>query len=65
LTERLTPDIVEAVVRLIPGAWLAAADSSSGDGDRRRDAYREFLLRRLEPPRDFLEEALRARTLCV
>jgi hypothetical protein len=61
---RVTPDAVDGVVKLIPDAWLVEGPSP-GEGDRRRDAYREFLLSRLEPPRVFLEEAIRARSLYV
>jgi hypothetical protein len=61
---RLTPDIIADIVELIPDAWLME-DPASGDGAQQRDAYREFLLGRLEPPHDFLEEAVRARTLYV
>jgi hypothetical protein len=64
LRGRLTPDIIDSIVRLIPDAWLAG-DPAFGDGEGRRDAYREFLFRRLEPPHAFLEEAIRARTLYV
>jgi hypothetical protein len=64
MTELLTGEVVDGVARLIPDAWLSA-NSSSGDSDRQRAAYREFLRRRLAPPHDFLEEAIRARTLHI
>jgi hypothetical protein len=57
MTERLTSDIIESIVQLIPDTWLA--------GDQRRDAYAAYLLSRLEPPHAFLEEAIRARSVYV
>jgi hypothetical protein len=50
----LTQEVVRSVVDLIPDAWL-------GPGER-REAYAEFLALRLEPPRPFLKEAVRARS---
>ena len=64
MTGRITPDIIEGIVKLIPDAWLVG-DSSFGGHNQHRDAYLEYLLRRLEPPHGFLEEAVRARSLSV
>jgi hypothetical protein len=54
--ERLAPRVTEAVLAdvtaAVPDEWL--------DGDDRR-SYVEYLSRRLEPPRTFVEEAERAR----
>lgn len=61
---QVTPGIIESIVNLIPDAWLAG-DSSFGESNQYRDAYIEYLLRRLEPPHLFLEEAIRARSLYV
>ena len=58
---RLTPEILEGIIRLIPDAWLAS-DSSPRSSDTARQAYLEYLLGRLEAPRHFLEEAIRARS---
>jgi hypothetical protein len=63
MTALLTPEVVGAAVKLIPDAWLDGDASSGGGGGR--DAYAEYLLSRLEPPRAFLEEAIRARSLYV
>jgi len=63
-TGRITPDIIEGIVKLIPDIWLVG-DSSFGGHNQHRDAYLEYLLRRLEPPHGFLEEAVRARSLSV
>lgn len=59
LSERITADIISDIVQLIPDDWLIA-DSSGSKPDR--DVYAEYLLRRLEPPHTFLEEAIRARS---
>jgi hypothetical protein len=64
ITGRITPDIIESIIKLIPDAWLVG-DSSFGGHNQHRDAYLEYLLRRLEPPHGFLEEAVRARSLSV
>ena len=59
---RITPEVIERVVKLIPDSWLAG-DASMGGSDQQRNAYTEYLMRRLEPPHTFLEEAIRARSL--
>jgi hypothetical protein len=59
---RITPEVVERVVGLIPESWLAGG-ASSGGGIEQRTGYTEYLLRRLEPPPPFLQEAIRARSL--
>ena len=69
MTERITPDIVGGIVQLIPDAWLSAESQVSEPPFARpseyRDAYIEYLLRRLEAPHLFLEEAIRARSLSL
>jgi hypothetical protein len=52
--ERLT-----AIVAMIPASWLDA------DTEAHRATYRDFLLQRVQSPRIFVEEALRARSLLV
>jgi hypothetical protein len=64
MTRRVTDDIIDSIVTLIPEAWLAG-DSPLSESNQQRDAYMEYLLRRLEPPHAFLEEAIRARSLYV
>ncbi|MBW4472102.1 MAG: aminotransferase class I and II [Stenomitos rutilans HA7619-LM2] len=64
LTARLTPTIIDQIVQLIPDSWVV--DSAPfPDAKHYRDAFIEYLVRRLETPRAFLEEALRARSLHV
>ena len=64
LTERLAPEIIENIVKHIPDAWLVE-DALIGGPGLQRDAYVEYLLKRLEAPRLFLEEAIRAGSLHV
>ena len=61
---RVTPDIIDNIVTLIPDAWLVG-DAAFDECHQHRDAYKEYLLSRLEPPHAFLEEAVRARSLYV
>lgn len=56
----LTPTLIEAIVGLIPDAWLAGDDGGSADGADRA-AYRRYLEDRLRAPRAFVEEAQRVR----
>jgi hypothetical protein len=64
LTRRLTPEVIAKIVALVPDDWLAE-DAAVGDSGNQRRAYENFLLRRLEAPRAFVEEAIRARTTAV
>jgi hypothetical protein len=64
MTRRVTADIIDSIVTLIPETWLLG-DSPFGESKQHRGAYMEYLLSRLEPPHAFLEEAIRARSLYV
>ncbi|HEU5163398.1 MAG TPA: HipA family kinase [Thermoanaerobaculia bacterium] len=64
LAARLTPETIARVVELIPESWLGD-EPMFPTIDEHRAAYREYLMRRLEPPREWMEEAVRARTLRV
>jgi HipA-like protein len=48
----LTREVIAGIVALVPESWL--------DGERR--VYTDYLARRLEAPRVFLEDAIRARS---
>lgn len=61
MTAQLTPEIITGIVNLIPEPWLLEG-SPFTDSQHHREAYIEYLLKRLEPPHDFLEEAIRARS---
>jgi hypothetical protein len=56
MTQRITPEVIQNIVAMIPDTWLG------GDS---RNAYIQHLTRRLASPRAFLEEAVRARSLLV
>jgi len=64
LASMLTADAIARVIDLIPESWL-------GDEPRfatvreHRAGYRDYLMQRLEPPREWMEDAVRARTLRV
>lgn len=60
LSARLTPEIIDSVVGLIPAAWLNS-EAGFADHAEHRAAYAAYLHRRLEWPREFVEEAIRAR----
>ncbi len=62
MVARITPDIIDSIVKLIPDAWLVE-NSSAGAGGQHRDVYIEYLLSRLESPRFFLKEAMDARSV--
>lgn len=58
MASRLTPDVIEGIVDLIPDAWLEAGASDTGGA---RANYGRYLTERLAAPRTFVEEAARAR----
>jgi hypothetical protein len=62
LSARITPQVIRDCVALIPEDWLVA-DAPFASGEQHRDAYVQYLLRRLQPPHAFAEEATRARSL--
>ncbi|HKU16836.1 MAG TPA: HipA family kinase [Steroidobacteraceae bacterium] len=64
MLERLTPQIMHALVALIPDALLPG-DSTFATPAEQRSAYQRYLLRRLEPPHEFFTEALRAHAQLV
>ncbi len=60
LAERIAPEVIEAVVALIPNEWL---DGAVATRQQQRDAYVAYFLNRLKAPRAFVEEAIRARSM--
>jgi hypothetical protein len=64
LAERLTPEVITEIVNIIPDAWLEAYAPFKSAGECRQ-AYVDYLLRRLAPPRFFVEEAARVRASLV
>jgi hypothetical protein len=63
MTGRITPDVIDQIVNLVPDTWLG--ETSPGKRKQHRRSYFEYLVNRLEAPRLFLEEAIRARSLYV
>jgi hypothetical protein len=57
LSAKLTPEVIDTVVQLIPDEWL--------DETEQRGVYATWLQQRLEAPREWVEEAIRARSLLV
>lgn len=64
LSARLTPEIIRSIVNLIPEEWLGQ-ETRFADTEQQRSAYVEYLLKRLESPRVFVEEARNARSLYI
>jgi len=60
----ITEDVIRAIVELIPEDWMEGDSPFSSTAENRR-AYVEYFLKRLEEPRHFLEEAIRARAVQV
>lgn len=54
-----TPERLAEIVALIPEAWLTADPLFSGPAAQRR-AYVDYFVRRLQAPRAFVQEAIRA-----
>lgn len=63
-TARLSANVMNDIVAQIPDSCLAQ-DAFFASGDEYRNAYRQYLLRRLESRHTFVEEAIRARSLLV
>ena len=61
MSDRITPAVIRDVVEGVPEDWLAA-DTSFDSPRATRDAYIRHLTRRLQAPRPFLTEAMRARS---
>ena len=64
LAARLTPDAAAQVIDLIPASWLGD-EPRFGTVEEHRAAYRDYLMQRLQSPRQWMEDAVRARTLRV
>ena len=57
LAPKLTADVIETIAGLIPEPWMT--------GGPDRGVYRDYLMRRLQAPREWMEDAVRARTVRV
>ncbi|MDO4320431.1 MAG: aminotransferase class I and II [Bacteroidales bacterium] len=61
---RITPQIIDTVVDLIPDEWLAQAEHDI-PADGQRQVYRSFLRTRLENSQIFVDHAIKARQLSL
>ena len=64
LSLKVTPELVRGVLTLIPDEWLSPSSRFASLAEH-REAYAQYLLARLEPPRDFVKEAADAGTVPV
>jgi hypothetical protein len=64
MSAMLPPDVIVGIAGAIPDGWLLA-DAMFADAASHRKTYVDYLLRRLESPRAFLEEAVRAHAASV
>lgn len=64
MAARIAPALIADIVALVPEEWLAL-DKAFASAAAARQAYVQHLSRRLQAPREFLEEAKRARSAIV
>jgi len=64
LSARLTEEVIRDTVALIPDSWLQG-DGTFHSPQGFRDAYIQYLTRRLQPPQLFTQESIRARAQLV
>jgi hypothetical protein len=60
MTAMITGDIIKNIVYLVPDDWMNENSPFSTIAENRQ-AYVDYLTRRLDEPRNFVEEAIRAR----
>jgi hypothetical protein len=63
LTGRLTPNVIQSIVDLIPDLWLD--DPAFSGPAAQREAYLAYFHERLRTPHAFVEEAINARSQLV
>ena len=61
LSRALSPQLIDDIVGMIPTGWLIPDEVFSNEFEQ-RDAYGQFLKKRLEAPRHFVTEAIRAQS---
>ena len=64
LSARVTPALIKELLSFVPDGWLDG-EARFADPDAQRGAYAEYLLTRLQTPRDFVKEAADARAVSV
>ena len=60
MTAVFTAEVIQSIVDLVPDDWMKDNSPFSTTAENRQ-AYVEYLTRRLDAPRNFVEEAIRAR----
>ena len=60
MTKSITEDVIRGVVELVPDDWIRDNSPFSSPAETKQ-AYVDYLTRRLEAPRNFVEEAIRVR----
>jgi len=60
MTASITKDAIKEIVDLVPDDWMKDNSPFSTTAENKQ-AYVDYLTRRLEEPRHFVEEAIRAR----
>lgn len=60
MTALFTEEVIKRIVELIPNDWIKENSPFSATAENRQ-AYVDYLTRRLDEPRHFVEEAIRAR----
>lgn len=60
MTKSITEEVIKQVVDLVPDDWMNDSSRFATPWENRQ-AYVDYLTRRLEQPRHFVEEAIRAR----
>ncbi|HEX3253262.1 MAG TPA: HipA family kinase [Pyrinomonadaceae bacterium] len=61
MASTITEEVIREIVALVPDDWMFGNAPFRTTAEN-REAYVEYMLRRLEEPRYFLEEAIRARS---
>jgi hypothetical protein len=64
LAQQLSAEVVGRIVDQVPDDWLEATPHFSSPHEQ-REAYQRYFMARLQPPRRFAEEAIRARAVHV
>ena len=62
MTRRLDAEVIGRILDLVPDDWLEDTPLFQTKGEH-REAYVRYLMARLQAPRTFVEEAVRARTV--
>ena len=60
MTAAIDEEVIRGIVQLVPNEWMQG-DSPFSTTAENRQAYINYLTRRLDEPRNFVEEAMRAR----